>query len=131
MSTLFPLTTAGAQDLLNELYALPDAELQLEADAAGADFRLWTKNHFELSETQITYLDGIDQRWIDDAQVETKYFLENRLPIALFKDETKKPDEGDRGKLLDLDKRSISSFSEQDGFEKAERLNFTISYPAI
>ncbi|MFN0293589.1 hypothetical protein [Pedobacter helvus] len=129
--TKFPLTTAGAQDLINELYALPQAELQIEADAAGADFRLWIKNHFELTETQIVYLDGIDQRWIDDAQVETKYFLENRLPIALFKDQAKNSADGDRGKLLDLDKRSISSFSEQDGFEKAEKLDFTISYPNI
>ena len=127
----FPLTTAGVQDLMNELYALPQSELQLEADAIGADFRLWVKNHFELSETQIVYLDGIDERWVNDAAEATKHFLENRLPIGFFKAQAKKSEDGDRGKLLDLDKRSISSFSEEEGYLLSEKLTYTISYPIL
>lgn len=127
----FPLTTAGVQDLMNELYALPQSELQLEADAVGADFRLWVKNHFELSETQIVHLDGIDERWVNDAAESTKHFLENRLPIGFFKEQAKKSEDGDRGKLLDLDKRNISSFSEEEGYLLSEKLTYTISYPIL
>jgi len=131
MSRSFPLTTAGVQDLMNELYALPQPELQLEADAIGADFRLWIKKHFELSETQIQYLDGIDQRWINTAAEESKYFLENRLPIGLYKEQAISSNEEDRGKLLDLDKKSMSSYSGNNGYEVSEKLIYTISYPVL
>lgn len=127
----YPLTSAGASQLLDELYALPQTELQLEADAAGADFPLWVKSHFELDPSQIDYLDNIDQQWIETAASETKSALENRSPITLKKDISKKSGEegGDRGKLLDLDKNKKSSFSQENGFFETESLTYTISYP--
>lgn len=133
MTRLFPLTTAGVQELINELYAMPDPELQLEADAIGANFRMWVKSHFELSATQIQYLDQIDERWITNAATESKYFFENRLPIALIKDVLSRIDgaDEDRGKLLDLDKKSNSSYSQEGGYEENETLSYTISYPSL
>jgi hypothetical protein len=133
MTRLFPLTTAGVQELINELYAMSDPELQLEANAIGADFRLWIKSHFELSATQIQYLDQIDERWINDAAVNSKYFLENRLPIAFNKEVLSRAEgvDEDRGKLLDLDKKSNSNYSEEGGYEENETLSYTISYPSL
>ncbi|MES2418331.1 MAG: hypothetical protein V4541_09090 [Bacteroidota bacterium] len=131
MSQLFSLTNAGAQELIDELYALPQTELQVEADAAGADFRSWVKSHFELSQTQVQYLDQVDQRWIEDAAEESKYFLENRLPIVLFKEQPEEPEGEDRGKLLDLDKKKESNYSEEDGYASSETLTYSISYPSI
>lgn len=128
----FPLTTAGVQDLINQLYALPQPELQIEANAVGSDFRLWVKTHFDLSATQEEYLEKIDQQWIDDASYSTKRFLENRLNIEFYKDEeTNKNDDKDRGKLLDLDQRSVSSYSQIDGANIRGTLTYTISYPVL
>jgi len=128
MSTLYPLTTGGVQDLMNELYALPQPDLQLEANAIGSDFRQWVKNHFELSESQEEYLDYIDESWVEDAATESKHFLENRLLIALYKDQARRSEDKDRGKLLDLDKKKVSSYSEDDGYVSSETLTYTISY---
>lgn len=127
----FPLTPEGASQLIEELYALPQSELQNEADAAGADFPDWIKSHFDLDQSQQNYLDAIDERWIEAAAEETKHALENRLPITLQKDLAgKSEEEGDRGKLLDLDKKKQSSFSPANGFSESETLGFTISYPS-
>lgn len=128
----FPLTSEGASELLDELYALPQSDLQTEADAAGNDFPLWTKTHFELDSSQEDYLNNIDPQWIEVAAEETKHALENRLPIVLNKDTTQKSGEegGDRGKLLDLDKNKKSSFSPEDGFSETGSLTYTITYPA-
>lgn len=127
-----PLTTAGVQELMNDLYALPQVELQLEANAIGADFPLWIKSHFELRESQSAYLDQIDEMWINDAATESKYFLENRLPISLNKilplRRGEDEEDSDRGKLLRLDKNETSSYSEEDGYVETETLTYTITY---
>jgi hypothetical protein len=128
-----PLTNAGVEDLMAQLYALPQVELEVEANAAGADFALWIKEHFELTTSQITYLDNIDEMWLNDAATETKYFLENRLPISLNKvlPPSRKGDEDDddRGKLLRLDKNETSSYSEENGYSESETLTYSITYP--
>ena len=118
-----------------QLYALSQMDLQVEADSAGADFPLWIKSHFELTTSQITYLDQIDEMWLNDASTETKYFLENRLPISL--DKALPPshrgngddDDDDRGKLIRLDKTEESSYSEENGYSETETLTYSITYP--
>lgn len=117
-----------------QLYALSQMDLQVEADAAGADFPLWIKSHFELTTSQITYLDQIDEMWLNDASTETKYFLENRLPISLNKVLPPKrsgddDDDDDRGKLIRLEKNEASSYSQQDGYSETETLTYSITYP--
>lgn len=125
----FPLTSEGVTTLTETLYQLPQQDLQDEADAVGDDFGLWIQTHFELTSTQITYLNNIDQGWKNDAASETKYALENRLEINLIKDVSRRgEEEGDRGKLLDLDKNKQSRYSEDNGFTQSETLTYTISY---
>ena len=128
-----PLTNAGAEELMIQLYALSQMDLQVEANAAGADFPLWIKSHFELTTSQITYLDQIDELWLDNAATETKYFLENRLPISLNKVLPPKrsggDDDDDRGKLIRLEKSEASSYSEENGYSETETLTYSITYP--
>jgi uncharacterized protein YjdB len=127
-----PFTNAGVEDLMTQLYALPQVELEVEANAAGADFPLWIKEHFELTASQIDYLDEIDEMWLQNAATETKYFLENRLPISLTKASPpshRGERDDDRGKLITLDKNEASSYSEENGYTASETLTFSITYP--
>jgi hypothetical protein len=39
-----------------------------------------------------------------------------------------KSENGDRGKLLDLDKKQSANYSEQNGYSESEELLFSISY---
>ncbi|WP_461789676.1 hypothetical protein [Pedobacter sp.] len=126
----FQFTDQGASELIAALYQLSDPALQLEANAAGADFRFWVSEHFELDQDQLDYLNGIDEQWIENAAAETKAFLETRKPIFLHKMPTpaQKGEDGDRGKLLDLDKQQNSSYSEENGYQENEELRYTITY---
>lgn len=129
----FPFTDQGASELMATLYQLSNTALKLEADAAGADFRFWVSEHFELSPSQLDYLDGIDEQWVLVAAGQTKEFLEHRKPIVLHKmpaPSSRSGEEGDRGKLLDLDKKQTSSYSEQDGYGTSEELVYSINYSA-
>ncbi|MBB2143944.1 hypothetical protein GM921_00475 [Pedobacter sp. LMG 31464] len=128
----FPLSTSGLQDLISEMYALPDAQLQQQADSIGSDFSAWIIEHFILDESQINFLQVIDEQFIARAASDCQYFLGNRLPISLVKEaqvqRAEPEDSEDRGKLLDLDKKTSSSFSAANGYTSSEELIFTISY---
>lgn len=126
----------GVNDLQNQLFALPDADLQLQADAIGNDFKGFISAHFELSTSQISFLDNIDQQFVDTAAAETKQFIERRHLVGLIKEDlngsrSENGEGGDRGKLLDLDKKKVSSFSENEGYQSSQSLNFIITYPAV
>ncbi len=127
----FQFNDQGAADLITALYQLSNPALQLEADAAGADFRFWISSHFELGQSQLDYLAGIDEQWISIAAQQTKAFLVERKPIRLHKmpEPSHRNSNGeDRGKLLDLDKKQTASYSEQDGYQQNEELLYAISY---
>ena len=87
MNTKYPLTNEGVQQLLNELYELPQPELQAEADALSTDFRGWVIRHFDLTERQINYLNEMNQKTVDFTAAECSFAMENRLPILLDKAE--------------------------------------------
>lgn len=79
----YPLTPTGAEDKLEELYALSDRELAVQAMAVMLDFRAWVKSNFSLTTAQNTYVDGIN----DDA---ARFFgwqcaiaFQNRIDIEL------------------------------------------------
>lgn len=127
----FTFNEQGATDLLASLYALSNADLQLEANAAGADFRLWIIGHFEFTSTQVDFINDIDEQWINQAAFETKIFLEGRKPIKLHKlpsHDLRSDQTGDRGKLLDLDKKQSANYSEAQGYQESEELLYSISY---
>ncbi|MCX3265635.1 hypothetical protein [Pedobacter agri] len=127
-----PFSPQGVQDLLSQIYALPQAQLRQEAAAASANFRLWLSENFELTTTQLAYLESIDNAFIAIAAAEVNFFITGRLPIILIKEEqplvTGKDEPGDRGKLIDLDKVQKGRFSSEDGYSLAYSLIFKISY---
>lgn len=126
----FAFTEQGAASFIADLYTLSQPALQLEADAAGDDFQAWIASHFELDSTQLAYLATIDPQWIGQAAADTRHFLENRLPIELHKavPPAGRSAEGDRGKLLDLDKKNSASYAPGEGTTETEVLSFSISY---
>lgn len=78
-----PFTTAGVQQKVTDLYALPDPDLFDEAEAVRLDFPMWLKDNFILSLAQETYLDNMDAQFIDSAACDTAIAMEFRLPITL------------------------------------------------
>jgi len=125
----FSFDEPGVQMLISELYQLPDEQLKAEADALKTDYRRWMDNHFILAATQLAFLARIDDRFINQAALQTSTFLIARLPIRLVKatgaDTAGKTSEG---KIVDLDKKSSSRYSDEGGFEEGETLVYTISY---
>lgn len=128
----FPFNATGFQDLQTQLFALPDNQLQEQADAIGNDLRGFTAAHFVLSESQLAFLAAIDETFIDHAAAQTKEFIENRKVVGLIKEPTpaSRGTEGeDRGKILDLDKKATNSYSREHGFQYSESLDYVITYP--
>lgn len=126
-------TPAGLQALLQQLYALPNTDLEQEALAIAQDFRSWVKAHFTLDQDQEAYLDGVDQQFINQAGQRSSYYVGNRLPVNLIK--MARPTttatvagEEDRGKLLDLDEKNSNVYSPESGYGESSSLTFTISY---
>jgi|GEM_PF-1587313 len=56
---VYPFTPQGVQQKVTTLYALPDAQLLAEAQAAAANFASWLTSNFSLSQDQSTYLNGV------------------------------------------------------------------------
>lgn len=56
----YPLTTEGAADKLNDLYALTDRELAAQAMAIALDFQSWVKINFDVTPAQRSYIDGMN-----------------------------------------------------------------------
>ncbi|RZK77652.1 MAG: hypothetical protein EOO92_12530 [Pedobacter sp.] len=81
----YPLTSAGVEELLAELYELPQPLLEAEADALLENFRGWVIEHFDLSEAQVIYLNQINQKTVDFMAFNSSFAMENRLPIVLDK----------------------------------------------
>ena len=78
-----PLTPAGIADLQDNLYALADGPLFVEAAAVHADFPTWVDEHIILSPGQLGWLRGIDQLFLDYLAAKTAIALRNRLPLEL------------------------------------------------
>lgn len=127
----FPFSPAGIQDLLTQIYGLPDPQLNQEAASVAADFRSWIKNNFELESSQVSYLDNIDNRFIVYSAVKVQHFILNRLPITLIKpvnanDGQLKTAAGD--KIVVVNNPKETEYSPENGYSEEEQLIFTISY---
>jgi hypothetical protein len=78
-----PLTSAGVQAKITELYGLSDTLLTDQANLIRSDFKNWISNNFILSSSQLTYLSGIDDQWIQVAAADTSCAVQHRLPVSL------------------------------------------------
>ncbi|MEJ5996597.1 hypothetical protein WG904_19370 [Pedobacter sp. Du54] len=130
----FPFTSEGAAELFDQIFALPDPQLQVEAQAIASDFKSWVANHFYLSESQTEFLNQIDSNFIAIAAEETSNFVSMRKMVHLIKPLTgnvsnsNNGEGSDEGKLLDLDKKKKASYTADGEFTESEELAFTISY---
>jgi len=79
------LTTSGVANKQEELFALEQHHLDIEAQALITDFRVWISNHFELSSSEQGYLASADQNFIRLLSSVVFVGVRNRLPIVFSK----------------------------------------------
>ncbi|MFC3199865.1 hypothetical protein ACFOET_19760 [Parapedobacter deserti] len=109
------LTPTGVQTLLNELYALPDVQLQQEAQALALDFGEWLSRHFELTADQLSYIENeLSVAFISFVSLRVPFAMEHRLPITYSVFNQPPPEEEEEwGKIITTtDNVSQSSPSE-------------------
>lgn len=80
----FPFTPKGVEDKLNELYALSDSALDLQADAIETNFKLWIAQNFLLNPAQATFLTGIDDPAARYYGQQCSICFQHRLDIVLI-----------------------------------------------
>jgi len=83
MATLYPFTPQGVQDKLEELYALSDAALFVQAAAIEADFSSWIVSNFSLSPEQEVFLDDMNEEALNYFGSQCALCFRHRLPITL------------------------------------------------
>ena len=81
----FKFDADGLQELLKEIYALPDQKLQQHAGLIVANFKLWVDSNFDLQNSQLDYLNKISDRFIAAAAFELGRSVGNRLPVSFIK----------------------------------------------
>lgn len=80
----YPFTENGVEDLLNNLYALSDTELELEAADIELDFKGWMEANIDLSAEQILFMDGIKEEAINYYGSQCALCFRHRLEIKLI-----------------------------------------------
>lgn len=120
-----PLTSAGVQQKLSDLYDLTDTNLASEAGLIASDFRGWVKDNFVLTTAQSSYLDGIDDDFITLAASNTSFAVKNRLPVA-YTPSTKPP--GDYSKFIRQNDTLYAVYSSNGGTEGGGSLEFEVYY---
>ncbi|MCX2429896.1 hypothetical protein [Pedobacter sp. GR22-10] len=66
-----------------ELYALSSTDLYTETSQIRTDFKTWFTNNFVLDGSQLSYLVGIDPKFITSVASEVADSIENQLPIKI------------------------------------------------
>ena len=77
------LTPSGVQLKMDELYALSDPALQLEAESLQSDYQGWIAANFTLTTEQQTYLANLDALFIEYAAFNSAFAMRNRLSMSL------------------------------------------------
>ena len=116
-----PLTTAGVQAKQDELYALSDPDLQIQADLIRSDFRNWISTNFVLDASQQTYLNNIDNDWISYNAQATALGISQRLPVLFEKN-------GSGSLKLVHSDHQINCGWSSNGLTVTGNLAFSISY---
>ncbi|MFN0256766.1 hypothetical protein [Pedobacter ureilyticus] len=88
----------GLQNLLNELYALPNQELSEQAFALRNQPKLWIYGHFELDSDQTSFLQHMPNSAADFLGQQGGFAIENRLPVTINKIHSPKRSSGEEPK---------------------------------
>lgn len=121
-----PLTPAGVEQKIADLYELPDDDLIEQANLLRADFRQWVKDNFELSTAQSDYLDDTDERWVKLSACQAAFAMENRLVIELIAEDS--TGKSTASKLLRTKNKLIATTGQSGGFSAAGDVTFEIFY---
>jgi len=81
----YPLTASGINEVMKDLQAMPQFELEAEAAELKSNFKGWMAGRFELSPKQLTFLNGIDETTTTLTSQACSFALANGLPIYLEK----------------------------------------------
>ena len=81
----YALDASGINEVMKDLQAIPQFELQAEAAELNSNFKGWMVEHFELSAKQLTFLNGIDETTTTLTAQACSFALANGLPIYLEK----------------------------------------------
>lgn len=122
-----PLTPSGVQQKTTDLYALSDPLLVTAADMIRADFKLWIKDNFLLNAAQETYLNNIDQKFIQLASCQTGFAVENRLPVSLSV--VGNISEDIASKLIKTNSSLSCQYTPSSGTTASGSLSFEFIYP--
>lgn len=122
---LQPLTTAGVQAKLSELYALTNNQLESEANNARNNLIAWLNNHFSLTAEQSSYLSVIDANFVGLISSEISFALRYRLEI-IFKPSPPPPTK--LSKLIHRNNKMTTYFSDTGGVTASGSLEFTVEY---
>ncbi|PWN64125.1 hypothetical protein [Chryseobacterium viscerum] len=81
--SLFPFSPVGVEDMLTQLYSLPDAALSVHAKAIKLSFKQWMKHRFILNENQLRFLGGISNEVSASYGEQCSFCFLHRLDIKL------------------------------------------------
>ncbi|WP_353196916.1 hypothetical protein [Parapedobacter defluvii] len=123
-----PFTSVGVQALQQELYALPDDALHVEASAARDEFQEWLLAHFELTDKQMHYIETLDSDFVEQASGLVSHYVGHRLPMSLNAETPPEEDEG-RGKLILFNESQQVVYRQLEGSLATGHLQVTIRYP--
>jgi hypothetical protein len=116
-----PFSPEGVQQKMNDLYALADAALFIQADLVESDFRQWIVDNFSLDTTQTSFLNSTDDRFIAHASSASGLAIRNRLSIILIRPSIPSP----ASKLIEM-QNDIHPFQSPTGYGVSGSLSFTV-----
>ncbi|MDM8176413.1 hypothetical protein QT327_19045 [Olivibacter sp. 47] len=124
-----PFNSLGVSTLISNLYALSDEALNDEMIDFESNPNEWLTTHFDLTESQASYLAQMDDIFLTSMALEVSDHLSDREPVALLKEDRPK-DGDDRGKLLQFSYTNKDIYSLAGGRQFTKTLLIQISYPS-
>lgn len=81
------LSPAGVTEKTNELYQLPEAELNIEATLINSDISSWMQKNFETTQAQREFLNSLPADYLSALSEQASRAVRHRWPI-IFKTES-------------------------------------------
>lgn len=122
-----PFTSNGAAAKIAELYALSDTALLSQADRIRSNFRDWVEENFLLDTSQVSYLAGVDNVFIEYTAQSLGLAIQNRLNVTLKTPESD-PSTVRISKWITSDSTLSASYDGTGGVTATGELHFTVAY---
>ncbi len=83
-----PLSNSGVTEKLDQLYALPDADLQKEINLINSDTKGWIVESFATTEDQESFINGLSSTYTSILAGQLTRTLESRWPVIFIQEAT-------------------------------------------